>query len=168
MAFSVLVVDDHLIVRHSIRALLERDQAFRVVGEAGNGAEALQLVSKHQPDLVLMDIGLPGMSGIEATTEICRWHPTSKVTILSMYGDEASVIGAAKAGARGFLLKSTTEGALRRALLAVAHGERDFSQVSKDLHSRVRSVDASLKGSQSESLARRFPLVHSKEAALTS
>jgi DNA-binding NarL/FixJ family response regulator len=139
MPFDVLVVDDHKIVRYGIKAILDREDEFRVVGEAETGSEALQFVRQHQPDLVLMDIGLPGISGVEATAEITRQHPACKVVVLSMYGDENSVIGAVKSGARGFLLKKTSEGDLVDALRVVARGGAHFSpQVSDRLLSRIQ------------------------------
>src|SRR5258708_6144754 len=79
MPFDVLLVDDHKIMRDGIKAILGHDPEFRVVGEAESGAAALQFVKQHQPDLVLMDIGLPGLSGVETTAEILRHHPACKV-----------------------------------------------------------------------------------------
>jgi DNA-binding NarL/FixJ family response regulator len=146
MPFDVLLVDDHKIVRYGIKAILGREQDFRVVGEAENGTEALQFIRQNQPDLVLMDIGLPGISGVEATAEITRHHPSCKVVILSMYGDENSVVGAVKSGARGFILKKVSEGDLVSALRAVAHGGAHFSpQVSDRLLERIQkgTLDAS-------------------------
>src|ERR1043165_3517728 len=90
MAFDVILVDDHKLVRDGVRTILERGGDFRVVGEAENGADAVQLCKKTPPDIVLMDIGLPGMNGIEATTELLRHCPTVKVVVLSMYDDENS------------------------------------------------------------------------------
>ncbi|MCD6360274.1 MAG: response regulator transcription factor, partial [Armatimonadetes bacterium] len=94
MPYSVILVDDHKIMRDGIKAILARNDEFRVVGETGNGAEAIQLVQQQRPDLVLMDIGLPGLSGIEVTTELLRHCPRTRVVILSMYDDEHSVVSA--------------------------------------------------------------------------
>jgi two-component system response regulator DegU len=91
-----------------------------VVGEAATGSDALHFVKLHQPDLVLMDIGLPGLSGVETTAEILRHHPECKVVILSMYDDENSVVGAVRSGARGFILKKVSETDLLEALRVVA------------------------------------------------
>src|SRR5262245_30085015 len=87
MPVDVLLVDDHKIMRDGIKAILSRDADFRVVGEAENGADALQFVKQKKPALVLMDIGLPGLNGVETTAEILRHHPECKVVILSMYDD---------------------------------------------------------------------------------
>ena len=105
--FSVLLVDDHKIMRDGIKAILCRGDEFRVVGEAESGPDAVQAVKRHRPDLVLMDIGLPGLNGIETTVEILRFHPECKIVILSMYDDENSVVSAIRSGARAFILKKS-------------------------------------------------------------
>ena len=139
MPVDVLLVDDHKIMRDGIKAILERDPEFRVVGEAESGADALQFVKLHQPELVLMDIGLPGLSGVETTAEILRHHPDCKVVILSMYDDENSVVGAVRSGARGFILKKVSETDLLEALHVVARGGAYLSpQVSDRLLNRIQ------------------------------
>src|ERR1043165_4582150 len=90
MIFDVVLVDDHKLVRDGIRGILERGAEFRVVGEAENGADAVALCRRALPHIVLMDIGLPGMNGIEATAELLRHCPTVRVIVLSMYDDENS------------------------------------------------------------------------------
>lgn len=122
MPYSILLVDDHKIFRDGLKSILERRQDFEVVGEADGGAEAVQFAKNNRPDLVLMDISLPGLNGIEATAEIVRHCPETKVVILSMYNDDNSVIGALKAGARAFVLKSATSEDLLDALRTVAKG----------------------------------------------
>ena len=104
MPFDIILVDDHKLVRDGVRGILERGNEFRVVGEADSGSEALALCKKSQPDMVLMDIGLPGMNGIEATAELMRHCPGVKIVILSMYDDENSVVSAMRGGARAFVL----------------------------------------------------------------
>src|ERR1022692_578821 len=138
MPFDVLLVDDHKIMRDGIKAILSRDPEFRVVGEAENGPEALQFVKAHRPALVLMDIGLPGLNGVETTAEILRHHPECKIVILSMYEDEKTVVGAVRAGARGFILKKVSDTDLLEALRVVAQGGAYLSpQVSDRLLSRI-------------------------------
>jgi DNA-binding NarL/FixJ family response regulator len=105
MPFDILLVDDHKIMRDGIKAILKLGTEFNVVGEAENGSDAVQLCKRTDPDVVLMDIGLPGLNGIEATTEILRHCPSTKVIILSMYDDEHSVVSAIRSGARAFVLK---------------------------------------------------------------
>jgi len=122
MAYSIFLVDDHKIFRDGLRSLLERREEFQVVGETGSGEEAVQFCKKNRPDVVLMDIGLPVLNGIEATAEITRHCPETKVIMLSMYSDDASVVGAIRAGARAFVLKSGTSEDLLDALRAVAKG----------------------------------------------
>ena len=142
MPSDVLLVDDHKIMRDGIRAILSRAADFRVVGEADNGADALLFVKRHHPDMVLMDIGLPGLSGVETTAEILRHHPTCKIVILSMYDDENSVVGAIRSGARGFVLKKVSDSDLVEALRAVARGGAYLSpQVSDRLLMRIQKGD---------------------------
>src|SRR6185369_17192268 len=112
MTFDIVLVDDHKLVRDGVKTILERGTEFRVVGEAENGSDAVQLCKKVSPEMVLMDIGLPGMNGIEATTELLRHCPAVKVVILSMYDDENSVVSAMRSGARAFVLKKASSGEL--------------------------------------------------------
>src|SRR5271155_1070345 len=142
MAFTVLLVDDHKIMRDGIKAILSRGDEFHVVGEAESGPDAVQSVKRHHPDLVLMDIGLPGLSGVETTAEILRHHPECKVVILSMYDDENSVVSAIRSGARAFILKKASDNDLLEALRMVARGGAYLSpQVSDRLLSRIQKGD---------------------------
>ncbi len=142
MPYSVLLVDDHQIVRDGLRGILVRSEEFTVVGEAENGTEALKLCEQCRPDVVLLDIALPGLSGIEVTAEIVRRWPRSKVVILSMYDDEHSVVSAIRAGARGFVLKKASESDLIDALRTVAKGGSYLSpQVSDKLLMRIQRGD---------------------------
>jgi DNA-binding NarL/FixJ family response regulator len=146
MPFSVLLVDDHKIMRDGIKAILARDEEFRVVGEAESGAEAIQFVRKSQPDLVLMDIGLPGLNGVETTAEILRHNPDCKIVVLSMYDDDNSVVGAVRSGARGFILKRVSDSDLLEALRVVARGGAYLSpQVSDRLLTRIQKGDLEAK-----------------------
>ena len=142
MSCSVLLVDDHKIMRDGIRAILSRDPDLRVVGEAENGSDALQFVKSSRPDLVLMDIGLPGLNGVETTSEILRHHPECKVVILSMYEDENTVVGAIRSGARGFILKKVSDSDLLDALHVIMQGGAYLSpQVSDRLLTRIQKGD---------------------------
>ena len=139
---TVLLVDDHKIMRDGIKAILRHIGEFQVIGEAETGAEAVQLCKKQAPDIVVMDIGLPGLNGIEATTEILRHHPGVKVIVLSMYDDEHSVVGAIRSGARAFVLKKASDNDLVDALRTVAKGGFYLSpQVSDRLLRRIQSGD---------------------------
>jgi DNA-binding NarL/FixJ family response regulator len=147
MPYTVLLVDDHKIMRDGIKTILERTLDFHVVGEAENGSDSVIQSRKHHPDLVLMDIGLPGMNGIEATIEVLRHCPSTKVMILSMYDDENSVVAAFRSGARAFLLKKASSADLLDALRTVARGGSYLSsQVSDHLLTRIQRGDLESKG----------------------
>ncbi len=146
MSYSVLLVDDHKIMRDGIKAILGRSGEFLVSGEAEDGSEALRMCKDQKPDLVLMDIGLPGLSGIEVTTEVMRHSPRTKVVILSMYDDEHSVVSAIRSGARGFVLKKASDNDLVEALRTVAKGGSYLSpQVSDKLLMRIQRGDLEAK-----------------------
>jgi DNA-binding NarL/FixJ family response regulator len=126
-AISILLADDHTLVRAGIRALVERLPEVKVVAEAKDGREALSLARKHQPDLVLMDIAMPGLNGLEATARITRELPGVRVIILSMYASEEYVREAIAAGAAGYLVKRGAAAELESAILTVAGGDSYFS-----------------------------------------
>lgn len=130
----ILLADDHTIVRNGLRVLLERQPDFEVVGEAGNGREAIDLAQQQSPDIVIMDIAMPTMNGIEAAARITANLPKTAVVVLSMHADESYILRALKAGARGYLLKDSAETDLIQAVRAVASGKAFFSPaVSKVL-----------------------------------
>ncbi|MBI4904196.1 MAG: response regulator transcription factor [Acidobacteria bacterium] len=142
MPFEILLVDDHKIMRDGIKAILKSCDEFRVVGEAEDGAEAVQSSKRLKPHIVLIDIHLPKMNGIEATTEIVRHCPETKVIILSMYDDESSVVSAIRSGARAFVLKRASDADLLDALRTVAKGGSYLSpQVSDRLLNRIKRGD---------------------------
>ncbi|MBN8732614.1 MAG: response regulator transcription factor [Acidobacteria bacterium] len=142
MPSDVLLVEDHRIVRDGVRAMLERAEDFRVVGEVESGTEAVQFCRRKAPDVVIMDLSLPDLNGMAATEEILRSAPNTKIVILSMHEDDKSVIGAIRAGARGFVLKKASMGDLVDALRAVAKGGSYLSpQVSDKLLSRIQRGD---------------------------
>lgn len=150
MAHSILLVDDHKIMRDGLRAILQRAPEFVVVGEADNGAEAVRLAKTLRPEMVLMDIGMPGMNGIEATAEILRHCPDVKVVVLSMYDDEHSVVSAVRSGARAFVLKKASDSDLLDALRTVAKGGSYLSpQVSDKLLHCIQRGDLDTKGTGS-------------------
>jgi two-component system response regulator NreC len=124
---KLLLADDHGIVRRGMRALLELEPGIDVVGEAGDGLEALRLCESLRPDVAILDIAMPSMNGIEVTTRALKHDPTLRVIILSMHADESYVVRALMAGARGYLLKEATEEDLLPAVRAVAAGKSFFS-----------------------------------------
>ncbi|HTP89514.1 MAG TPA: response regulator transcription factor [Bryobacteraceae bacterium] len=150
MPFNVLLVDDHKIMRDGIRAILRHNDEFVIVGEAENGSEAVALCRKKRPEIVLMDIGLPGLNGIEATQEILRHVPETRIIILSMYDDEHSVVSAIRSGARAFVLKRASDNDLVDALRTVAKGGSYLSpQVSDKLLHRIQRGDLESKATSS-------------------
>ena len=124
----VMLDDDHTLVRAGIRALLEKLPGVEVVGEAGDGREVLKLVKLHRPDVVLMDISMPGLNGLEAAVRMAKEFPDVRVIILSMHPNEEYVWRALKAGAAGYLLKKAATAELATALQHVALGEFYLSQ----------------------------------------
>lgn len=123
----IVLADDHTIVRNGLRVLLERQPDFAVVGEASNGREAVDIAEQQSPDVVLMDVAMPTMNGIEAAARITAAMPKTAVIILSMHSDESYILRALKAGARGYLLKDSAESDLIQAVRAVAEGKAFFS-----------------------------------------
>ncbi|HEX6798484.1 MAG TPA: response regulator transcription factor [Ktedonobacterales bacterium] len=123
----VLIADDHPMVRSGVRALLASVPNIEVVGEAADGEEACARALELQPDLILMDLHMPGLNGIEATRRILRASPHIGVLVLTMLEDDDSVFAAMRAGARGYLLKGADQDEVLRAITAAAHGEAIFS-----------------------------------------
>src|SRR5512136_1210052 len=123
----LLIADDHPVFRHGIRTLLEARPGLQVVGEATTGQEAVELAQALQPDVVLMDLRLPGLNGIDATRAIMRANPEIRVLMLTMFEDDASVFSAMRAGARGYLLKDADKAEVLRAVEAIGNGEAIFA-----------------------------------------
>ncbi|GIH74548.1 response regulator [Planobispora longispora] len=125
----VLLVDDHAGFRAGLRALLSAVEGIEVADEAASGEQALALVGRAQPDVVLMDLTMPGMGGIAATERLVRDHPHVRVIVLSMSDDDDSVFAAMRAGARGYVLKGARKAELVRSVQAAADGEAIFGPV---------------------------------------
>jgi len=130
----VLLADDHQLMRSGVRLMLNREPGIDVVGEASDGREAVALAKSLKPDVVIMDIGMPSLNGIEAAAQMTQNNPQLAIMILSMHTDETYVLRALKAGARGYLLKDSAEADLIKAVHVVAGGKSFFSPaVSKVL-----------------------------------
>jgi DNA-binding NarL/FixJ family response regulator len=123
----ILIADDHGIVRRGLRLQLEQHGNFEVVGEANDGREAVRTSEQLAPDIVIMDIGMPNLNGVQATTQIVKQRPETGVIILSMHSDEGYLRRALAAGAKGYLLKDSADVDLYRAVEAVANGKSFFS-----------------------------------------
>ena len=124
---KVLLADDHAVVRKGLRFILEQEPDLQVAGEAADGREAVRLARELSPDVVVMDIAMPQLNGIDATSQIVKQNPRTSVLILSMHNDETYLLRALEAGARGFLLKDTAEEDLVRAVRVAAQGKPFFS-----------------------------------------
>ncbi|HEX6643007.1 MAG TPA: response regulator transcription factor, partial [Thermoanaerobaculia bacterium] len=123
----VLLADDHSIVRRGMRSLLETDDSVEVVAEASDGLEALHLCEEHHPDLLILDIAMPQLNGIDVAARSQKMDPPPQAIMLSMYLDESYVMRSINAGARGYLLKDATDEDLLPAIRAVAAGKSFFS-----------------------------------------
>ena len=130
----ILLADDHNVVRRGLRLLLESQPEFMVVGEAADGRQAVEQAEATSPDVVVLDVAMPNLSGIEAAQRIIAARPQTAVVVLSMHSDEGYVLRALKAGAKGYLLKDSAEGDLIDAIKAVGQGKTFFSsEISKML-----------------------------------
>ena len=123
----ILLADDHTVVRKGLRLLLESHPGFQVIGDAADGRDAVSLAGEHAPDVVVMDVAMPGLNGIEAARQISAKLPHTAIVFLSMHSDESYVLKALKAGARAYLLKDSAEHDLIAAVIAVSEGKAFFS-----------------------------------------
>lgn len=149
----IILVDDHEVVRLGLKALLEHHPHFEVVAEAASAKEAIEQTSRYRPDIVLMDIRLPGVSGIEACEEIIRDYPDTRVVMLTSYAEDEMLFSAIRAGASGYVLKQIGGGDLVRALESVGRGEsmldpavtqRVFQEVRRAVKEEEASAFANL------------------------
>ena len=154
---SVLLAEDHTIVREGLRALLEAEGGLQVVAEAENGRQAVAMARKLQPTVVVMDIGLPALNGVEATRQIAKAVPGTRVLILSAYGDDAYVEQVMAAGASGYLLKQSSLAALARAIRQVHAGNTFFSPAIASRMSALTRKPVARKAPQDNQLTRLSP-----------
>jgi DNA-binding NarL/FixJ family response regulator len=155
--FGVLIVDDHVLFRDGIRTLLQDGEGLYLVGEAGTGEEAIALAEERQPDVILMDIQLPGMDGIEATRQIMRASPHMSILMLTMFDDDQSVFAAMSAGALGYVLKGAAHDEMVRAIFAAAHRQAIFSPT---IATRMMTFFARMQASDPRQL---FPQLSERE-----
>jgi DNA-binding NarL/FixJ family response regulator len=143
MGIRILIADDHGVVRQGLRMFLALDPEFEIVGEAADGAQAVRLAQEIQPDVVLMDLVMPGMDGIEATRAIRARLPDTEVIALTSVLEDDKVVGAIRAGAIGYLLKNTDADDLARAIKAAAAGQVQLSpQAAARLMREVRAPES--------------------------
>jgi DNA-binding NarL/FixJ family response regulator len=136
--YKIILTDDHRIFRQGLKSLIETEKLGNIIAEAENGKELLNLLSKHNPDLVLMDIDMPEMNGIEATIEALKINPALKILCLTTHGDEAHYYSAIDAGAKGFVLKTASINELHAAIYEVAAGGNYISvELLKNIIAKV-------------------------------
>jgi len=154
---TLILADDHALVRAGIRTLLEKLEGVQIVAEAGDGRQTLVLVQQHLPNVVIMDISMPGLNGLDTTARIVREHPKTKVLILSMHTSEEYVLLALRAGATGYLLKDAATVELGVALAAVRRGETYLSPtISKEVLARHRQQTLDPKADSIKALTPRM------------
>jgi DNA-binding NarL/FixJ family response regulator len=123
----ILIADDHTLVRSGMRALLQTEADFEVVGEAATGEQVVTMAATLQPDVIVMDLRMPGISGIEATRRILQANPAIRILVITLLEEDDTLCAALRAGARGYVLKEASEGEVLRAIRAVGEGEAIFS-----------------------------------------
>jgi DNA-binding NarL/FixJ family response regulator len=148
MKTRIILIDDHKLFREGIKRILDFEEEFEVVAEGSDGEEALALVQQHKPDVVLMDINMPNVNGVEATRRLIEAYPNTKVIILSIHDDENYVMHALQTGAMGYLLKEMDADALVEAVKVVAEGGSYLHP--KVTHNLVREYRRLASGEQSE------------------
>ena len=154
----ILLADDHRIVRQGLRRILEEHPQMEVVAEASDGREAVQLALEKKPDVVVMDIAMPHLNGMEAARQILRRLPATKILVLSMYSDESYVVQVLEAGAKGYLLKDSADAELVEAVQAVSNGKSFFSP----LISRIL-LDEYVRQLQEKKITDRYELLTERE-----
>jgi two-component system, NarL family, response regulator NreC len=154
MSIRILLVDDHSIFRQGLRVLLDKKEGFEVVGEAENGRVGLSLARKHEPDVIVMDINMPDLNGVDAARQILAELPRTRIIALSMYSDRSYVKGMLKAGVAGYLLKNCAFEELSKAVLAVVGHQTYLSPKISDVVRKefVKMMDSGEAGSVAEVL----------------
>jgi len=157
-ALRILIADDHALIRSGLRALLAHDPSFSVVAEACDGRAAVEAAVRESPQFAILDIGMPGLNGVEAARQICAALPSTQIVMLTVYTDEGYLLNALKAGARGYVLKSSAESEIVDAVRAVSQGKAFFSpKVSRIL------ADDYLRYLAQEQVEDSFDLLTSRE-----
>jgi two-component system response regulator NreC len=161
-SIRILLADDHRVLRAGLRLLLERQPDFAVVAEASDGRQTVDLVKQHSPDIVLLDIAMPHLNGVEAARQIHARHPDVGIIILSMHADESYLLRALKSGAKGYLLKDSGEDDVIQAIRSVSEGKAFFSPaISKLL------VEDYVRQLQQQGLEDVYDLLTAREREIT-
>ncbi len=152
---SVLLVDDHTVVRQGLRALLQAEEDIEVAGEAENGRQAVAMARKEPPDVIVMDVAMPLLNGLEATRQILKGQTHTKILVLTSYGDDDCVSQLMKAGAAGYLIKQTAANELLKAIREVHRGNAFFSPaIAKRLRDQCRDAFSTGKGTTGDLTSR--------------
>lgn len=151
-AFRILIVDDHAVVRRGVRALLESHDGWEVCGEADNGHEAIEKVAELKPDLVVLDVSLPGLNGLEATPQILKASPNTEVLVLTMHHSEELVRQVLRSGAKGYVLKSDADNSLVQAIETVRQHKPFVTNAVTEF-----ALDSYLRGDSGETEVPRIP-----------
>jgi len=154
---TIVLADDHHVVRQGLRALLEAEPGFRLVGEAGDGLETVQLVERLHPDVLVLDLMMPGLNGLEVTLQVGKRSPQTRVVILSMHANEAYVLEALRNGAAGYVLKDASAAELVQAVREVAAGRRYLSSPLSE-----RAIEAYV-GKDQETTLDRYETLTTRE-----
>jgi len=166
MATKIVIIDDHQLFREGVKRILEFEKSFKIVAEGDDGSDVLELVERYRPDVVLMDINMPGVNGVEATKQLVDAYPKTKVIILSIHDDENYVAHALTSGARGYLLKEMDADALIEAVKVVAEGGSYLHpKVTHNLIADYRRLTSSdrKKGFQQGEVRRPYHLLTKRE-----
>lgn len=153
METSILIVDDHKIVRNGLKSLIEKKQTLKVIGEASNGREAIKFCQQNKPNVVIMDVAMAELNGVQATKQIISIDDNIKVIALSMHSDKQFVLGMFKAGAYGYLLKDSSSEELIEAILSVARNQKYISQKISDV--LIDNIASNINESEIEALTTR-------------
>jgi DNA-binding NarL/FixJ family response regulator len=155
MSVRIVLADDHTMILAALRSLLEKEVDIAVVGEAGDGPALLELVERTAPDIAVVDVGMPGMNGVEATRRLLAARPVLKVLALSAYSDKRFVLEMLNAGAKGYLIKASAGDELPRAIRAVAQGQTYLCPEVAGAIVDVARDNTSLEGNAAAKLGRR-------------
>lgn len=159
-SIRILIADDHPLFRDGLRTLLESVLDMQVIGEAATGDEVLTQAQRLQPDIILMDIKMPGINGIEATRRILHTSPHIRILVVTMFEDDDSVFAAVRAGARGYLLKGAVQEETLRAIRAVSNGEAIFGSAVAE---RLMHYFGSMRSTAKSGPAQFFPELTDRE-----